>query len=300
MPFPEQTGGEWRKLLVATDFSPWAARAHQCAVQIALSCGAEVYIAHVISPQAFAYFGEAESKQAEQRAREEVSKNLEQWRSAGIQRLRLHLHIAKGRPAAEISALVERENVGVAVLGTRGSNQGEKFLLGAVAEEVFRTASFPLLTVGLPETEERGKPWEARRILYACNFTPYSEYAARYAFLLAELTQGRLTMMHVVETDETFHSRNENLLRDFFKARLLRTVPYPHGLAQEPEVVSAFGVADEQILETARRTEADLIVLGVRAPQKTAGYLPSRTAYRVVCRAACPVLTVPQPLVRPL
>ena len=289
---------EWRRLLVATDFSPWAKSAHRCAVQIALSSGAEVCVAHVISPQAFAYFGEAEAMQAEQRVREEVSKSLEEWNSTGLRELRPHFHVAKGRPAAEISALIEQENADVAVLGTRGCNQKEKCLLGAVAEEVFRTAFFPVLTVGGPVEERSGKPWEVRRILYACNFTPHSEYAARYAFSLAEFTNAQVTMIHVVESDESFEPRNENLLREFFNTRLLSAIPRQRKFTNEPELISAFGAPDEQILEAARKTEADLIVLGVPTPQRRPGYLPSRTAYRVVCRASCPVLTVPQPLAR--
>lgn len=263
-------------------------------MHIALSSGAELCSAHVISPQAFAYFGEAESRQAEQRAREEVSRNLELWKSAEAQELGSRFYVVKGRPAAEISALVEQEKVSVVVLGTRGRNQGEKLLLGAVAEEVFRTASFPLLTVGLPEKEEPQTPWQVRRILYACNFMPYSEYAARYAFSLVESTKAQLTMFHVVETNESFEPRNEKLLREFFNNRLYKAIPRLHKLAHEPELVSGFGIPDEQILEMARRTEADLIVLGVRTPQKTPGHLPSRAAYRIVCRATCPVLTVPQ------
>jgi hypothetical protein len=47
-------------------------------------------------------------------------------------------------------------------------------------------------------------------------------------------------------------------------------------------------------LQTALEIEASLIVLGAHAPRdvRTVAHLPGATASRVICGAACPVLTV--------
>jgi nucleotide-binding universal stress UspA family protein len=47
-----------------------------------------------------------------------------------------------------------------------------------------------------------------------------------------------------------------------------------------------------QILKIAEESKADLIVMGAKARPSFAGNVPNTKAYRVVCGARCPVLTV--------
>jgi hypothetical protein len=48
----------------------------------------------------------------------------------------------------------------------------------------------------------------------------------------------------------------------------------------------------EQILRIADDTKADLIVMGAKARKQLAGNVPYTKAYRIVCAAKCPVVTV--------
>jgi nucleotide-binding universal stress UspA family protein len=59
-----------------------------------------------------------------------------------------------------------------------------------------------------------------------------------------------------------------------------------------PEFVVSFGPSVDRILETCQSVEADLLVLGIRGGGAAVGHLPHANAYRIVCQAACPVLTV--------
>jgi nucleotide-binding universal stress UspA family protein len=52
------------------------------------------------------------------------------------------------------------------------------------------------------------------------------------------------------------------------------------------------GDAAGEILHYAEETKADLIVMGAKARRSLAGHLPGTTAYKVVSKAHCPVLTV--------
>jgi len=54
----------------------------------------------------------------------------------------------------------------------------------------------------------------------------------------------------------------------------------------------AFGPAIEEILEEARDTKADLLIMGARTRNTFAGHAPLTVAYNVVTKAKCPVLTV--------
>ena len=53
-----------------------------------------------------------------------------------------------------------------------------------------------------------------------------------------------------------------------------------------------FGEAAEEILEEARETKADLIIMGAKTRKTFAGHAPQTIAYNVVAKAKCPVLTV--------
>ena len=53
-----------------------------------------------------------------------------------------------------------------------------------------------------------------------------------------------------------------------------------------------FGAAVEEILEEARETNADLIIMGAKTRTTFAGHAPVTIAYNVVAKAKCPVLTV--------
>jgi nucleotide-binding universal stress UspA family protein len=66
------------------------------------------------------------------------------------------------------------------------------------------------------------------------------------------------------------------------------------GLAAKPECVVEFGSPSEQILKVAEARNVDAIIMGVHrsAHIGTASHMPWATAYEVVCRAGCPVLTV--------
>jgi nucleotide-binding universal stress UspA family protein len=69
-------------------------------------------------------------------------------------------------------------------------------------------------------------------------------------------------------------------------------VPTEADLWCTPRYEIEFGSAADGILKAASEYKADLIVMGVRHPDFSFSHLPPATAYKVVCRAPCPVLTV--------
>lgn len=76
-------------------------------------------------------------------------------------------------------------------------------------------------------------------------------------------------------------------------ARMEGLIPKEVALASEPRMVVLRGRAGEQISQAAREHEADLIVIGLHGGEPMAVYLGGTVAYRLVCQAPCPVLTVP-------
>jgi len=181
------------------------------------------------------------------------------------------------------------------VLGTRGRTGLGKLLLGSQAEEIFRPAKCPVLTVGPHSQPISGGENELKEVLFATDFTPESQAAAPYAVSVALALQAHLNLLHVVEEPKT-----EELVYPTevipSSERLLRSlVPEDAHFWREPRYFVERGAVSEKILETAERIPASLIVLGVRGPMGipgAAGHLSAGLAHKVVVNASCPVLTV--------
>jgi len=194
-----------------------------------------------------------------------------------------------------ITDKVRQHDIDMIVIGTRGRTGVKRALLGSVAEEIFRRAPCPVLTVGPHISKDTERRLEMKEILYATDFSPESLSALPYALSLAQEHQARLTILHVVEehkTGELVHAENyvESELR-----RLRELVPSDAKSWCEPNFRVEKGPVAEKILEIAVALGADLIVLGARG---AAGHMGATThvfrptAHRVVTQAECPVLTV--------
>jgi hypothetical protein len=53
-----------------------------------------------------------------------------------------------------------------------------------------------------------------------------------------------------------------------------------------------FGAVAETVIETASSLGVDLVAFGLKAPDSYVDRLPWMHAYKVVCEAGCPVLSV--------
>jgi len=172
--------------------------------------------------------------------------------------------------------------------------------MGSVAEQLFRQARCPVLTVG-PKACNRVKEEfdaaaddirvvdvELKQILLAGDFNPESLRAAPFAISRAQEFQARLGLLYVIEhapltTRQVVLERFEELL------------PAQTSLGLRPEKIVKFGNVPDEILACAAERQADMIVFGVRAAKShltRATHFPWSTAQRVIANAACPVLTV--------
>ncbi|HEX8836255.1 MAG TPA: universal stress protein [Candidatus Acidoferrum sp.] len=99
-------------------------------------------------------------------------------------------------------------------------------------------------------------------------------------------------LLHVIEDHLVRDARAERQ-RLAALARMEGLIPKEVPLASEPQMVVLRGRAAEQISQAARECEADLIVTGLHGGEPMAVYLGGTVAYRLVCQAPSPVLTVP-------
>jgi nucleotide-binding universal stress UspA family protein len=214
-----------------------------------------------------------------------------------LQGLSHKLLTPKGKVVDALIQIIEERDIDLLVLGTHGRSGFERLFLGSVAEEIFRRAPCPVLSVGPHASAKLNDGSEFKNILFATDFSEESLAALPYAISLAEEDQAQLSLLHVVEEPAA-----GIVDLDAFKSSLLfrldELVPPEAELWCHPESLLEFGHQfsrpAERIVETAANHQADLIVLGVRPVLGKFGlatHMASTTA-EILTWAACPVLTV--------
>lgn len=188
--------------------------------------------------------------------------------------------------------MMRRNDIDLAILGTHGRRAFKKLLLGSIAEEVFRVPPCPVLTIG-PRTEPTLSHPELRHILYALEFAPDPSEAAKYAISLAERYGATLTVINVREDMPAGPNKPEKLTEPA-EHWVEDHIPSGSDLRQRVRLERGFGSAPAAILDFAAKAAVDVIVMSVkRVDPMLAAHLPKLdTAYEVVSRAPCPVLTI--------
>jgi len=285
-------------ILFPTDFSAPSETALPFAASLARRYGATVHALHVCSPGPFV-FGAPDALSATMEAEQGMA--LDQMRQVEAQLTGLQ-HETVVQRALNVWVAVEQAirdfSIDMIVLGTHGRTGAQRFLLGSVAEEIFRRSQVPVLTVGPAVRTSTHCGGLFHRILFATDFSDASVAAAPYAVALAEKSGARLVLLHVARMSDLPESegdrRSEWSVAEMIH-RLYETVPKRAQLAIPPEVAVEYGTPAKRIVEAARDRNADLIVMGVRRAHghlTAATHVERATAHDVVAHAPCPVLTV--------
>lgn len=283
----------FKNVLLATDFSPASDRALEYAASLARRFGSQIYLTHVITlhglPMMAPETAARSLKQLRLAAEQKMSEVLQ---SGPLSTVPSQMVIREGNLWPVIEELIKVYEIDLLVIGTRGAGGVRKMLIGSGAEEIFRQAKVPVLTVGQLAKREPFYELEFKNILFATDFGSSAEREAGYAFSLAQEHRSRLTLLHAFPHPEAYSGDVLVLEKERFKAQLRELMPQTTDLHCKLAFEATVGEPVEQILQIAQETKADLIVMGAKARTSLAGKIPHTKAYRVVCGAQCPVLTV--------
>ncbi len=280
-------------ILVPTDFSPSAENALDYALTIARLYDSRIFLAHVLTPDAYAFVPPEAATTTQGTLRQASEERLAEILISGRMRGVPHeVILEEGFLWPTIEKLLRKYEVDLVVVGTHGAKKVEKFFLGSGAEEIFRRAECPVMTVGphFSGDSERTAMW--KNILFATDLEQAPERVAAYALSLAQEYQSHLAILHVLERHGRLTDREAGALRNELLGRLEKMVPAASALWCEPEFEVRFGSPAEEILRLAREKNSDLIVMGARAGSGLATHNPFAKTYRVIREATCPVLTV--------
>ena len=283
-----------RNILYATDFCPAAESALPFVSQVAKTYHSQVFAVHVLTPDSYALMTPPSFPYDSYSEQDRIA-NFTAILHKQLQGTKHDVIIGEGEVWEFISRVLLDHEIDLIVIGTQGRTGLEKFMLGSLAEVIFRQADCPVLTVGPHVEKQKAGHWNINSILLPVDFTPESLAAGPLAFSLARERSGRLTLMNVIEKEEAGDLVHPEHYIDSTVRMLQAQVPNGAEFDCQLAHVVKLGVPSEQILRVAKEIDADLIVLGVRPANRRLGiatHLARPTAHKIVSDALCPVMTI--------
>lgn len=277
---------------MATDFSECSSRALQHALAVARHYKAEFELVHVIRPATYNLSGPGVLAQAHELAEREIREFVSSLqRNRALEGIDHRCWVLDGDVEEIVCRFVRSRGTDLVVVGTHGRSGLRKLVLGSVAEDVFRQSPCPVLTVG-PYSPGMAREPRLKHVLFATDFSAASSEALPWAVSAAQEFGARLTMLHVCPNlkGEAVHDREQvNAALQEQQRDLLASVS---SQVHDAHFEIQTGTPATTILEVATAHGADLIVLGLKPASSFSDRVPWLHAYRIVCEAACSVLTV--------
>lgn len=281
-----------KNILFTTDFTDASRHALPFAAALARHYGSHLFLAHVIEQIPMSSVPMDVMPPEIERDEERISKRMQDFMHTDeLQGLKTDAIVESGFLWPCVSEIVEKQKINMLVVGTHGRGALKRLLLGSAAEEIFRHASCPVLTIGPHVPPARAQFDKLEKILFATDFSIGSARALEYALKLVSEHDAQLLMIHVVQasavpfdiTDE-FVANSEAELKDMIPRGAMPATP--------PLFLTLIGIPSEQILNFAERENADLIVIGMHKGTSLAPHWPNEFAAKVIAEAKCPVLSV--------
>jgi len=279
------------KILFATDFSEASRHAESYAVALARLFGARLFALHVgVSEETLLPYGKVSPYLLEKlREASDLQMRLLQ-ESLQREGIPFGCILEEGNIRERINEIIHNYSIDLVILGTHGRQGFTRDLFGSTAENVFRSTTLPVLTVG-PHSDALDPHRPITQVVYATDLKRNSELTAGYALSIAEKFHAGLTVMHVMPEGMST-AADEERLENYCYDKLTKLVPEADCEWCHVEHLVEHGDVVERIVQAADEERADLIVLGIHNAIEFMSPLPERTAYQIICQANCPVLTI--------
>lgn len=280
-------------IVVATDFGQAAEAATEYASTLAKHFSSKLTLVNVLDLSVATRSEAAMTGWPVEQMREDAAVNMERT----LKQLESERINARGKkleshtPAAAIVSASERIDADLLVVGTSSRHGLRKLMIGSCAEGVIHHAKCPVLTLG-PKVETQAKAsFRLRKVVFATDLNHHAVEKAGLALAFARESLAKVCMCHVLEAAGT--DLSDLIYRQMDSEEALRKlVPGPTYEWCSPEFIVEFGNVAERIVALAKRTDADLIVLGARQSASYFTRLAKGVVEHVLAEASCPVMTI--------
>lgn len=194
-----------RSILIASDFSAASERALNYAIEIARGFEAKLFLVHVVASLALKLAGAHASAQAttvSQRLERVMERTLVD--NGTLRDIRHELMVRTGDDVwSELLQVIRQESIDLLVIGTEGRRGFRKFASGSIAEQIFRQACCPVLTVGprSPAEVQMFTSGSPRPLLVATDFGEASIGTLPLAISLVNRTHRQLLLAHILSPE---------------------------------------------------------------------------------------------------
>lgn len=190
------------------------------------------------------------------------------------------------------ASTAQRESADLIVLDARGRSGVSRLLFGSDAEDLYRTATCPILVVG-PAAEPApadSMPWRPRDIVCASNLDPDSVSAAAFASELAEEHGAALTVLHV---EGTYEEKDREACLAKFKRAFSEFDPGHREPSYIWRTLLSVHTVGSTIADFASVRHSHLIVIGAQSAGSASSRFSTGIAPQILAKAPCPVMIVP-------
>jgi nucleotide-binding universal stress UspA family protein len=280
---------EPQRILCPVDFSSQSGAALRVAGGLARIFGAELTVAHARQIEVPLYFTKAQVGMLKAQMRRSAKASRAYLEDFAVQYVPAGLAysslVLDGDPVAGILKTVQETRPGLLVMGTHGRTGLARIRMGSVADSVLRQASLPVLSVGphVPASVTRGS---VRRVICPVNYSNLARQALNHAAAIAEKAGAELLVTRVLEDPAQAEDAGKE------RETLCGWLPSEMRDRCALREVVRTGHAAEQILFEAKKSKADLLVIGAQRRSFLGSLLFGSTTESVIRGASAPVLSV--------
>lgn len=280
----------FQTILCPTDLSETSLQSIPLATQFARLHGADLHLLHVHLLHAIGPPEDDVPFPGEDEARDTLEAS-----AAGIQWSQVVHRVQRGINAAPtILEYADEHGADLVVMGSHGRRGFRRLLLGSVTAEVVRLAPIPVLVVR--HEPDREAPRDVDCILVPVDFSIGTKEALRVASELAATFEVPIELVHAVEPIPYVQMAypvavDNEQFRTHAEARL-GSLAAELSAPGEVRTTTVIGMADEVVIEAARRTPSPLIVMSSHGHAGLARMLLGSTTERLLRKAPCPILVV--------
>lgn len=278
-----------KKILVPTDFSDFADKALQTAVNIAKKIKAEIFLVNVNEmsvaalPIAEYYYYDKEKEQSYlQMVNESLDKTLKKIASdMDLGDIPIYTFVESGLLVDAIEEVCKREKVDLIVMGTQGASGTKEMLIGSNTEKIARNTPCPMLSIPNKTYDKFDK------IVFPTTLRPDQLSAFKQLANLQAIFGGQIQLLYLnnpahLANDEAIMTRKDELVSQ-------------SGLKNVDIFMGEQNVFDEEnaILEFAKSQQADLIIMATHQRKGLAHLFLGSITEDTINHAEVPVLAIP-------
>jgi universal stress protein E len=268
-------------ILAATDLTGRSVYALQRALQIKAESNCQLSVLHVVE--------HGLTPGLRQRHYEAALANLEDWKQSlpVAQQLGLDVRVLFGDPFATILAMLESEQIELAVVGSPGKNEMKGLFTGTTAERVIRfSPAAPVLMV------RQHAAGAYSRALVAVDFSPSAKQALYWAGRIAPDAEIRLAHAWQPAVRDTMNQDRANQrLRDQEERHLQNIVNQVPATSGKP-IDMIEGDPHDTIRKALGGLNAELLVMGTHGRGRLAAALLGSVAHAFLATGPCDVMVV--------